>query len=491
MPVRDGNSDEVVLLNRRNDRKLVPADFRARLFARLGTQGLRQIRAPGGVRRHPALDVLPDNCLVSSLSVFDGLSVVEIVYGLDRLEACMPPTVSVPKPGPCPGSKRGAKKVAEVVKDTIKKTGQPKKATVKSTIVKKTAEPKAPESSPAKKTAPGAESVTEGVTEGVTNGNGNGSAPSPRTAGDAYTGPSFTVTPDQQKLIDERSRLKQRMTSLNEEDKRDYDEIWATDKKIDAIEARMPEHVFQRLRQEDMLAQGFEYMRTNVEDDVTPMPPEELRRKMAEELQRQLDGKKVAVRTTPLALGKILDDGRFKTQHETGKGGAVARYDPRSRKEFEAKIWGIPVTGFPNERRPVHGYVALHGIGPADDDFHLSQHGRVQVVLKDDVRNRTTAMIGDAVDQQTQARPSPLTALEHWSYNPAYAPRAALGDLELNLDDKKFRGYGYADAQIHDGVGLDDIEEVVFPEPPNAQLQRKLDAKGVSWRVIPSQADKD
>lgn len=432
---------------------------------------------------------------MTSLTVFDGLSVVEVVYGLDlsRVEACMPPQVPIPKPGPCPGAKRGVKKAADVIKDAVKKaapktgrTAQPRKATVKSTVAKKTAEPKAPKGAGAKKSTDAPVSAVDTVP-----------APTARPAGTgAYTGPTFTVTPEQQALIDQRARLKQELADLEaaerDGDSYDLDRAWKIGGEIDKIEQRMSEPLFERLQAEDMIARGIEFKRTNIEDDAVRKSPEQLRREMVEQLHREFDGKKVAIRTTPLALGKILDDGRFKTQHETGKGGAVAEYLPKRRREFEARTWGIPLTGFPNGRRPVHGYVAIHGIGPADDDFHLSQHGRVQVVLKDRVRTRTTAMIGDALDQQTQARPSPLTALEHWSYNPAYTPTDAPGDqAERNLNEKKFRSYGYADAQIHDGVEVDDIEEVVFPDEPSAQLQAKLDQKGVSWRVIPSQPDKD
>lgn len=43
-----------------------------------------------------------------------------------RVEACMPPKVPVPKPGPCPGTKRGAKKAA----DAVKKAATPAKRAV-------------------------------------------------------------------------------------------------------------------------------------------------------------------------------------------------------------------------------------------------------------------------------------------------------------------------------------------------------------------------
>lgn len=57
----------------------------------------------------------------------DGLTVVEDLWGLTRVEGCMVPT---PKPGPCPGTKRGTKKAATAVKKAAapkKKTAAPKK----------------------------------------------------------------------------------------------------------------------------------------------------------------------------------------------------------------------------------------------------------------------------------------------------------------------------------------------------------------------------
>ena len=48
-----------------------------------------------------------------------------------RVEACMPPHVSTPKPGPCPGSKRASKGAKAIVKAI----GGRKKATAESAKV--------------------------------------------------------------------------------------------------------------------------------------------------------------------------------------------------------------------------------------------------------------------------------------------------------------------------------------------------------------------
>jgi hypothetical protein len=51
----------------------------------------------------------------------DGLAVVEQVFGLGRIEACLPPHVPVPKKGPCPGSKKAASTVSKIAKKAVAK----------------------------------------------------------------------------------------------------------------------------------------------------------------------------------------------------------------------------------------------------------------------------------------------------------------------------------------------------------------------------------
>lgn len=55
----------------------------------------------------------------------DGLAVIDDALGLPRIEACMPPHVPVPKPGPCPGTKRGPG--STVKKAARKATAAPRK----------------------------------------------------------------------------------------------------------------------------------------------------------------------------------------------------------------------------------------------------------------------------------------------------------------------------------------------------------------------------
>lgn len=57
----------------------------------------------------------------------DGLTVVEAALGLPRMEACMPPKVPAPKPGPCPGSKRGSGLVRKAAAPKVTARKQPPK----------------------------------------------------------------------------------------------------------------------------------------------------------------------------------------------------------------------------------------------------------------------------------------------------------------------------------------------------------------------------
>lgn len=47
---------------------------------------------------------------MSLLARADGLAIVEELVGLSRVQACKPPRVPVPRPGPCPSAKNAAKK---------------------------------------------------------------------------------------------------------------------------------------------------------------------------------------------------------------------------------------------------------------------------------------------------------------------------------------------------------------------------------------------
>lgn len=90
-------------------------------------------------------------------------------------------------------------------------------------------------------------------------------------------------------------------------------------------------------------------------------------------------------------------------------------------------------------------------------------------------------MIGDSINDEDRARPSPVNAPEFWSFKPS---RLRPGDYDHDVTGPVFRGGEYAEAQIHDGVSVSDIEEVTLSAAPSPTLRHELDARAVPWRVV-------
>lgn len=350
--------------------------------------------------------------------VGDGLTVVEDLCGLSRVEGCLHP---VPKPGPCPGTRR---------------TGGLRRAARKVTAKPKTT----------------------------------------RTAkGPAYTGPSVTVSPEDRHRMDEYKRLRD---AENDPTLRG-DELTRVRADFDKAKAALSPKMRARAVQEYRIGNAAKQHRTGEPDTA-----EQAQAKMQAELQRMFAGKRIATRVTAEGLAGILRDGRFKTQHETGYSGLAGAYVPDERAKAEELLFGIPETGFDDTRRPYYGYVMVNGDTPPADDAMLNAYGPVQVVFKDGVRDRTTAMIGDSLNDFDRAKPSPVNAPEHWSFKPT---RLRPGDYDHDPAGEDFRNGEYAEAQIHDGVTVGDVAEVVFPQAPEQSLRDALDQKGIPWRVAPAQ----
>jgi hypothetical protein len=218
------------------------------------------------------------------------------------------------------------------------------------------------------------------------------------------------------------------------------------------------------------------------------LTPAQYRAEVAAKLKALLDDKPIAVRVRDeAALRDILDGGRFKTQHEgvkraTGLGAEIGH------RRLGEQILGVPAGTRP-ERRPVYGYVAVGGIEPAlaagvqipgirereGQEDVLSAYGEIQVVLKPEVRTRTTITVGDSLDEIGFMRPTPIDD-----------PGAeSLGFRRIeSLTERGFTRVGYVEAQVRDGVGVDDIAEVVFSRRPSAAAIAALDRRGVPWRVL-------
>lgn len=220
----------------------------------------------------------------------------------------------------------------------------------------------------------------------------------------------------------------------------------------------------------------------------------EVKADLTKRMKESFTGKKVAVRVSPKTVEHILNDGRIKSQFETNK--SSGKKDFGVRASIERALFGITDKPHQNaEKRPIYGYVAMDGIRPAGvgssqlgdpSTDALSQYGQVQVVLKDHVRDRTTAMFGDSMNNMSEAIPTPINNPDWRSFQASRGGITGKGlmGLDRSGDNQEFRAGAYAEAQIHGGVGVDDIEEIVFPNNPTATVKDQLEKAGIPYRVM-------
>lgn len=306
-----------------------------------------------------------------------------------------------------------------------------------------------------------------------------------------YTGPRFEMPKDiDPEVVNEFTDLVRKQVSLEWPEKLTLEEQQRLTQLRDELSSQ-PRHVRMRIEQEAQILGSFDKFRKkhNLKGSV-----KELQDEMRNRVRKAFANKKIAVRVTPKNLENILDDGRFKSQFESKS--SKGNYDPTFRAGMEASWFGIPDDpSYKPQERPIYGYVALDGIRPAGFGSGsigdpatdaLSQYGQIQVVLKYDVRNRTTAMFGDSLNNLTQGVPSPVNDPDWKSFTPIATGHGARGLARMDRSglDADFRHNAYAEAQIHGGVSLDDVEEIVFPSNPPTALRQKLDEKGVKWRVL-------
>jgi hypothetical protein len=148
----------------------------------------------------------------------------------------------------------------------------------------------------------------------------------------------------------------------------------------------------------------------------------------------------------------------------------------------EHTVLGIPVGARPGDR-PIYGY--LEG---SDELGLIRQYGDVVLRLRSDVRARTTFTFGDTLDAATALSPSP-----------PFAPSPLLRPHVLSLDSTRDvlasplahravdARYGYIEAQIHGGVRLSDVYEVVFTLniDPGRSIKEAMVGLGLHRRTVP------
>lgn len=198
---------------------------------------------------------------------------------------------------------------------------------------------------------------------------------------------------------------------------------------------------------------------------------------LAQRAKEAFSGRQVATQLDADALKQILRDGRFKTQFETNTSGGMLQPAERARREEE--WFGIPVDADPRER-PIYGFLVTGGKGKVDN------YGDIRVIFKSEVRSRTTGMVGDSMEHILTGRPSPIDNPDWQSFTPdAEDWDGVLSKLERKYDSPAFNRHEYIEAQIHGGVSVSDIAEVILTKATSndAALIEALRQAGIPWRV--------
>jgi hypothetical protein len=190
----------------------------------------------------------------------------------------------------------------------------------------------------------------------------------------------------------------------------------------------------------------------------------------------------IIVRVHQEDLGRIVDDGRLRTQHETGTSSAAL--DSAWRSHVEQELFG-------QAQPPIYGYL-LGSVGAGRTNAPVRHYGSALLVMSQQVRARTSVLAYDTLggySQWSEAGEAPHGCPEligNVTHRSLVRPLPEGESLrEVASSHPRPFPFGYCEAQIHEGVELEDIERIVFERPIPDQLQRKLEAAGIAWSVQP------
>jgi len=200
------------------------------------------------------------------------------------------------------------------------------------------------------------------------------------------------------------------------------------------------------------------------------------RRRVAEQVEERmrtmLDEADIAIRVPPGIDEDIVRDGRFRTLFETGQSGGLANVDLRKKAEdimFDADTFES------DAQRPIYGY--MYKKDPTLNQT-VDQYGEIAIKLKPEVKSRTTHTFGDSLFAPSTGQiPSPVERPSFVSTTPF------LFEME-DVNDASSPAIPYVEAQIHGGVALKDIQEIVYTAgtTPSETTQKELRRNGIPWK---------
>jgi len=150
-----------------------------------------------------------------------------------------------------------------------------------------------------------------------------------------------------------------------------------------------------------------------------------------------LDKADIAVAFPKDLLAKLIEDGRFKTQFETKTSRGALH--PEGRITGDIAQFGYHPDTAP-EMRPVYGYLTSGGTIDRNMLGSIKQYGELQFILKRDSHSRSTYTTHDSLS--SGLTPAPM----------GVPSKDASGKVGETM---------YAEAQIHGGLSLSDVDYVV------------------------------
>ena len=194
-------------------------------------------------------------------------------------------------------------------------------------------------------------------------------------------------------------------------------------------------------------------------------------RRINETLQSTVNNGKMAMQVRSQDIDSILSSG-FKSGFDTktGAGGANARYY-ESRDLIERVNFGSRV----EETRPLYGFLDSDAVRTGA----AKNYGDVKVVFKDEVRGTTSVSWGDSLNSKA-IRPAPVNRVDWYAVDPDLG---AYRDV-LSGSVSTAQTAGYVELQFHKALTAADIQSLVFPVEPGAELVAKLKTLGIDWSVV-------
>lgn len=191
---------------------------------------------------------------------------------------------------------------------------------------------------------------------------------------------------------------------------------------------------------------------------------EEMEEQIEKDIKDILDENDMATRVSMENLDKILEDGRIKSQFETGKSSTTINADIR--KEMEQTLFGYNLD-LEDSLRPIYGYLTNFKNGFDGSSTNGSiMYGNVAIKLKkSNLSNRTTFTFGDSLDgtrwdvkvPSLFTNPSKISISANRSLTDNYGK--FIGRLPKDLKEIT-ENIPYVELQFHGGVSIKDIEKV-------------------------------